>query len=56
MQTESLEKRYAGISEGRDIPIIMLTAKSTIKDLIYGADDCVTKPFCLRETVVKKPF
>ncbi|RTR28178.1 response regulator transcription factor [Robertmurraya yapensis] len=40
-----------------DIPIIMLTAKSTEDDLIngivIGADDYVTKPFSPREVVVR---
>lgn len=40
-----------------DVPIIMLTAKSTEDDLIngivIGADDYVTKPFSPREVVIR---
>ncbi|QHS24202.1 response regulator transcription factor [Virgibacillus sp. MSP4-1] len=40
-----------------DVPIIMLTAKSTEDDLIngivMGADDYVTKPFSPREVVIR---
>lgn len=40
-----------------DVPIIMLTAKSTEDDLIHGivigADDYVTKPFSPREVVIR---
>ena len=44
-------------SETEDIPIIMLTAKSTEIDKIVGlelgADDYVTKPFSLRELIAR---
>ncbi|MDP4084011.1 MAG: response regulator transcription factor [Bacillota bacterium] len=40
-----------------DVPILMLTAKSTeddrIKGIVMGADDYVTKPFSPREVVVR---
>ena len=40
-------------SDGRHLPIIMLTAKTTESDRVagleLGADDYVTKPFSLRE-------
>ncbi|RYD77260.1 MAG: response regulator transcription factor [Verrucomicrobiaceae bacterium] len=39
--------------EGRDLPIIMLTAKGQEEDIVrgleLGADDYVTKPFSIRE-------
>ncbi|MFB6469427.1 response regulator [Cytobacillus sp. Hz8] len=45
------------IRKESDVPIIMLTAKSTEDDLIngmvIGADDYVTKPFSPREVVVR---
>lgn len=43
--------------ENNDVPIIMLTAKSSEEDLIngivIGADDYVTKPFSPREVVIR---
>ncbi len=40
-------------AEGRDLPIVMLTAKGQEEDIIrgleLGADDYVTKPFSIRE-------
>ncbi len=45
------------IRKKSDIPIIMLTAKSTENDMIkgieMGADDYITKPFSTREVVVR---
>lgn len=45
------------IRQDSSIPIIMLTAKSTIDDklngLSLGADDYMTKPFSLRELVLR---
>lgn len=45
------------VTETRNIPIIMLTAKSDISDKIsgleFGADDYITKPFDLREVAVR---
>lgn len=43
--------------ETSDVPIIMLTAKSTLEDKInglsLGADDYITKPFSLRELIMR---
>lgn len=40
-------------AEGRDVPIIMLTAKGQEEDIVrgleLGADDYITKPFSIRE-------
>lgn len=40
-------------AEGRDLPIVMLTAKGQEEDIVrgleLGADDYVTKPFSIRE-------
>lgn len=45
------------IRKASEVPIIMLTAKSTEEDLIngivIGADDYITKPFSPREVVVR---
>ncbi len=45
------------VTETRNIPIIMLTAKSDITDKIvgleFGADDYITKPFDLREVIAR---
>lgn len=45
------------VTETRNIPIIMLTAKSDISDKIsgleLGADDYITKPFDLREVIAR---
>jgi DNA-binding response OmpR family regulator len=44
-------------SEGRHVPIIMLTARNTEEDRVtgleLGADDYVTKPFSLRELTAR---
>lgn len=44
-------------SENNQIPIIMLTAKDTEEDILnglsLGADDYVTKPFSIRELVLR---
>lgn len=41
------------LTERHDIPVIMLTARGTVEDKVYGmscgADDYITKPFDLRE-------
>src|SRR5579862_7847275 len=46
-----------GRSEGRHVPIIMLTARTTENDKVggleLGADDYVTKPFSLRELTAR---
>ncbi len=46
-----------GRSEGRHVPIIMLTARTTEQDRVsgleLGADDYVTKPFSLRELLAR---
>jgi len=46
-----------GRSEGRHVPIIMLTARTTEQDRVsgleLGADDYVTKPFTLRELTAR---
>jgi len=46
-----------GKSEGRHVPIIMLTARTTEQDRVsgleLGADDYVTKPFSLRELTAR---
>jgi DNA-binding response OmpR family regulator len=46
-----------GRSEGRHVPIIMLTARTTEQDRVtgleLGADDYVTKPFSLRELTAR---
>ncbi|GAU79747.1 response regulator transcription factor [Fusibacter sp. 3D3] len=43
--------------ETSDVPIIMLTAKSSLEDkingLALGADDYITKPFSLRELIMR---
>lgn len=45
------------ITETLNIPIIMLTAKGTVDDKLYGleagADDYITKPFDLREVIAR---
>ena len=44
-------------AEGRDMPILMLTAKGQEEDIIcgleLGADDYVTKPFSIRQLVAR---
>lgn len=51
----SLLKRLKNSSKTRDIPVIMVTAKSAeydkVKGLDLGADDYVTKPFGMMELV-----
>lgn len=45
------------LTERFNVPIIMLTARNTIEDKLYGlesgADDYITKPFELREVVAR---
>ena len=45
------------LTEQYNIPIIMLTARGSIDDKVYGlesgADDYITKPFDLREVIVR---
>lgn len=45
------------VTERNNIPIIMITAKSTIEDKVlgleFGADDYITKPFDMREVVAR---
>ena len=45
------------ITETLNIPILMLTAKGTVDDKLYGleagADDYITKPFDLREVIAR---
>ncbi|MCS7458891.1 response regulator transcription factor [Paenibacillus doosanensis] len=45
------------VTETRNLPIIMITAKSDITDKIlgleFGADDYITKPFDLREVIAR---
>lgn len=45
------------LTETYNIPIIMLTARGSIDDKVYGlesgADDYITKPFDLREVIVR---
>ncbi|MCY6372118.1 response regulator transcription factor [Clostridium ganghwense] len=45
------------ITQTKNIPIIMLTAKSDITDKIlgleFGADDYITKPFDIREVIAR---
>lgn len=51
----SILKQVRQLEKFKDIPIIMLTAKSgemdRIKGLDYGADDYITKPFSVMEVV-----
>jgi DNA-binding response OmpR family regulator len=53
MSGEEVCRVMRGSSETREIPIIMLTARTTESDRVagldLGADDYVTKPFSLRE-------
>lgn len=50
-------KRLRELPEKRNIPIIMLTAKSEETDIVYGlgvgADDYMTKPFSFKELVAR---
>lgn len=50
-------KRIRETPEKRNIPIIMLTAKSEETDIVFGlgvgADDYITKPFGLKELVAR---
>ena len=45
------------LTEQYNIPIVMLTARGSIDDKVYGlesgADDYITKPFDLREVIVR---
>lgn len=45
------------LTEEENVPILMLTARSSVEDKLYGlecgADDYVTKPFDLREVVAR---
>lgn len=45
------------IQEMSDIPIIMLSAKGEVKDIVrgldYGADDYLTKPFSVKELLAR---
>ncbi len=45
------------LTDNYDIPVIMLTARGTIEDKVYGmscgADDYITKPFDLREVNIR---
>ncbi len=45
------------ITERKNIPIIMLTARGNVEDKLYGlasgADDYITKPFDLREVIAR---
>lgn len=45
------------LTEQYNIPIVMLTARGTIDDKVYGlesgADDYITKPFDLREVIIR---
>lgn len=51
----SIVKKLRGASETRQIPIIMVTAKTTeldkVKGLDIGADDYMTKPFGVMELI-----
>ena len=51
----SILKKLRARNEHKDIPVIMLTAKSTeydkVKGLDVGADDYVTKPFGVMELI-----
>ena len=53
----SVLRKLIGISETKDLPIIMLTAKSTEYDKVIGldggADDYVTKPFGTMELMAR---
>ena len=53
----SVLRRLRGNSETKDLPVIMLTAKSTEYDKVIGldggADDYVTKPFGTMELVAR---
>ena len=45
------------LTEEENVPILMLTARGSVEDKLYGlecgADDYVTKPFDLREVVAR---
>lgn len=45
------------LREGRDVPILMLTAKDEVSDRVkgleYGADDYLVKPFALEELIAR---
>lgn len=53
----SMAKKLKGNSETADIPIIFLTARDTENDTVtgfnIGADDYISKPFSIREVMVR---
>lgn len=53
----ALAKKLKGQEETKDIPIIFLTARDTENDTVtgfnLGADDYISKPFSIREVLVR---